>query len=185
MELSQKSTMVVFELIQRAIHMFTVTCTNFLEKNYNNLYLKISTGADLIRVVRLLLDNYQIILKKTPALEYKHKALFHRILEARHRWAHQHKFDLESSYRVLDDIQILMTLLNDQNADEVKKMKYAVVCKLADYIRKNVPPSDLFSPIKTTPKKIAYREILVVDTPSPINNKRKMEPSPEIHVNKK
>jgi hypothetical protein len=60
-------------------------------------------------------------------LGHQERSLVSELREYRNRWAHQHPFDFDDAYRVLDSVRRLLTAVNAPNVEEIHRLKQELI----------------------------------------------------------
>ena len=76
---------------------------------------------DAAALLRLMWESWNDVFRIT--LGHTERSLVSELREHRNKWAHQHSFSSDDTYRVLDSAGRLLTAVSAPQADEIEKMK--------------------------------------------------------------
>ena len=76
---------------------------------------------DAAALLKLMWESWNDVFRMT--LGHTERSLVSELREHRNKWAHQHKFSSDDTYRVLDSAGRLLAAVSAREADEIEKMK--------------------------------------------------------------
>jgi Swt1-like HEPN len=76
---------------------------------------------DVAALLKLMWDAWNEVFRKT--LGQSERSLVQELREVRNRWAHQHIFSTDDTYRAMDSAARLLTAVSAPQADDIEKMK--------------------------------------------------------------
>ena len=76
---------------------------------------------DAAALLKLMWESWNDVFRMT--LGHTERSLVSELRDHRNKWAHQHKFPSDDTYRVLDSAGRLLAAVSAREADEIEKMK--------------------------------------------------------------
>lgn len=88
---------------------------------------------DAHSLLTVMWDQWNAVFRKK--LGHQERSLVSELRAVRNRWAHQHDFDFDDAYRVMDSVRRLLEAIGAPNTDEINRQKQEL---LESYVAEQV-----------------------------------------------